>query len=91
MRQGVWGDAMRHLEQALAVVPTAAAHDPVTTRCDVLTELGLARRAAGLTGESHEALDEAIRVADALGDEERVLSAAVAFGTPSLWGSRGWG
>ena len=41
MRQAAWGDAMRHLEQALATL-TAAAHDPVTTRCDVLTELGLA-------------------------------------------------
>ena len=30
-------------------------------------------------------------MADGTGDEERVLSAAVAFGSVSLWGSRAWG
>ena len=30
-------------------------------------------------------------LADRLGDEDRVLSAAVAFGAPALWGSRDWG
>ena len=90
MRQGAWTEARRHLEQALAAI-TAAVPDAEGTRCDVLIELGQARRAAGLVRESHQALEEAIQIADALGDEDRVLTAAVGFGTVALWASRGWG
>lgn len=86
-RQGAWGEATRHLEAGLDV--GAAAPDHV--RCDVLIELGRARRSAGLIRESHDALQEAVGLADALGDEDRVLAAAVAFGSAALWGSREWG
>jgi hypothetical protein len=60
-------------------------------RCDVLIELGRAYRAGGRVIESHEALRQAIELADGNDDEERVLAAAVAFGSVSLWGSRAWG
>ena len=41
--------------------------------------------------EAHRAFDESISLADRIGDEDRVLAAAVAFGAPQLWGSREWG
>lgn len=37
------------------------------------------------------AFEESINLADRIGDEDRMLAAAVAFGTPALWGSREWG
>ena len=60
-------------------------------RCDVLVELGQARRSGGLLREAHAAFDESISLADRSGDENRMLAAAVAFGAPQLWGPREWG
>jgi predicted ATPase len=45
VRQGAWQDAVRHLEQALTAIP--ARPDADATRCDVLVELGQARRSGG--------------------------------------------
>jgi DNA-binding SARP family transcriptional activator len=87
---GAWGEAVRLLNEALGVVGRSAS-DSAATRCDVLVELGRAYRAGGRIVESHEALRQAIELADAIDDEERVLGAAVAFGSVSLWGSRAWG
>jgi DNA-binding SARP family transcriptional activator len=87
---GAWGGAVRLLNEALGVVGRMAS-DSAATRCDVLVELGCAYRAGGRIVESHEALRQAIELADGIGDEERVLSAAVAFGSVSLWHSRAWG
>ena len=90
MRQGAWADAVRRLEQALAVIG-AAYPDAERTRCDVLIELAQAQRAAGQIREFHQTLQTAIHIADTLGDDDRLLAAAVAFGTVALWGSREWG
>jgi DNA-binding SARP family transcriptional activator len=87
---GAWDEAVRLLNEALAAVGRIAS-DAAATRCDVLVELGRAYRARGRIVESHEALRQAIELADGIGDEDRVLSAAVAFGSVSLWGSRAWG
>jgi hypothetical protein len=90
VRQGAWQDAARHLEQALAAVsPALPGADGI--RCDVLVELGHARRSGGMIPEAHRAFNEAISLADRIGDQDRVLAAAVAFGAPQLWGSREWG
>jgi DNA-binding SARP family transcriptional activator len=90
VRQGAWQDAARHLEQALTVIPPARPETDAT-RCDVLVELGQARRSGGMITEAHAAFEESISLADRIGDEDRVLAAAVAFGAPQLWGSRDWG
>jgi hypothetical protein len=90
VRQGAWQDAARHLEQALAAI-SAALPDADATRCDVLVELGHARRSGGMIREAHRAFNESISLADRIGDQDRVLAAAVAFGAPQLWGSREWG
>ncbi len=89
-RQGAWQDAARHLEQALAAISPALPHADAT-RCDVLVELGQARRSGGMMREAHRAFDESINLADMIGDQDRVLAAAVAFGAPQLWGPREWG
>src|SRR5215472_14283195 len=90
VRQGAWQDAARHLEQALTAVSPALA-DADAIRCDVLVELGHARRSGGMIREAQAAFQESISLADRIGDEDRVLAAAVAFGAPQLWGSREWG
>jgi DNA-binding SARP family transcriptional activator len=93
-RQGAWQDAIRHLEQALAMLTSAAPStvpDSDAVRCDVLVELGRARRSAGRIEAAHTAFQESIGLADQIGDEDRVLAAAVAFGAPQLWGPRDWG
>ena len=56
-----------------------------------MVELGRVYRAAGRIIEPHKSLQEAIDLAEGVGDEERVLSAAVAFSVVSMWGSRAWG
>lgn len=57
----------------------------------MLVELGQARRSGGLIREAHAAFDESISLADRIGDQDRVLAAAVAFGAPQLWAPREWG
>ncbi len=89
VRQGAWQDALRHLREALAVISSSRGGD--ATRCDVLTELGLACRSAGMVAEARAALSEAVSLAERIGDEERMLAAAIAFGASALWGSREWG
>jgi DNA-binding CsgD family transcriptional regulator len=90
VRQGAWQDAARHLEQALtAISPALPGADGI--RCDVLVELGHARRSGGIIPEAQRAFNESISLADRIGDQDRVLTAAVAFGAPRLWGSREWG
>jgi DNA-binding SARP family transcriptional activator len=87
--QGAWQDAARLLEQALAASRSGPDADAI--RCDVLVELGQVRRSAGQIREAHRAFEESISLADRIGDEDRMLTAAVAFGAPQLWGPREWG
>ena len=68
-----------------------AGPDADAIRCDVLVELGQVRRSAGRIREAHRAFEESISLADRIGDEDRMLAAAVAFGAPQLWGPREWG
>jgi len=89
VRQGAWQDAVRYLEQALTAIPNARP-DADAIRCDVLVELGQARRSGSMIAEAHAAFEESISLADRIGDEDRMLAAAVAFGAPQLWGSRDW-
>jgi DNA-binding SARP family transcriptional activator len=90
MKVGAWGEAIRVLQRALTLLP---AGDPAVSgiRCDVLVELGGSLRSAGMVRESHAALEESIELADRIGDQDRILNAAVAFGAVALWGSREWG
>jgi hypothetical protein len=90
VRQGAWPDAVRHLRDALSAI-TPGPPGAGATRCDVLTELGQACRSGGMIAEAHRALADAVSLAHRLGDEDRELAAAVAFGAPALWGSREWG
>jgi len=85
VRQGAWQDAARHLEKALAAI-TPALPDADAIRCDVLVELGQARRSGGMIREAHTAFEASISLADRIGDEDRMLAVAVAFGAPQLWG-----
>ena len=90
VRQGAWQDAIRRLQEALSVISAGLpAADAI--RCDVLVELGQACRSGAMIAEAHRALSEAISVAGRIGDEDRALAAALAFGAPALWGSREWG
>ena len=61
---------------------------PSAATCCV--ELGQARRSGGMIREAHAAFDESISLADRIGDEDRVLAAAVAFGARTV-GIREWG
>ena len=89
LARGPWQDAARLLEQALAA--SRAGPDADAIRCDVLVELGQVRRSAGRIREAHRAFEESISLADRIGDQDRMLAAAVAFGAPQLWGPREWG
>jgi DNA-binding SARP family transcriptional activator len=86
---GAWAEAIRLLEAALAVL-AAGGVEATAIRCDMLVELARARRGAGLGQEAHDTLIEAIEYADGLGDQERHLTAALAFGSIWRWGSREW-
>jgi DNA-binding SARP family transcriptional activator/DNA-binding CsgD family transcriptional regulator len=90
IRQGAWQDAVRHLEQALTAL-SPAQPGANATRCDVLVELGKARRSAGLIREAHRAFDESINLADRIGDQDRMLTVAVALAAPQLWGPDEYG
>ncbi len=87
---GAWSEAIRLLSEALAAAGRSTSSGSPALRCDLLVDLGGVYRAAGRIVESHEALQQAIDLADGIGDEERVLAAAVGFGAVSLWGSRAW-
>jgi len=90
MRQGAWQDAARHLEQALTAL-SPALPDANAVRCDVLVELGQARRSGGMIREAHQAFDESINLADRIGDQDRTLAVAVALASPQLWGPDEYG
>jgi DNA-binding SARP family transcriptional activator/tetratricopeptide (TPR) repeat protein len=88
--QGAWQEAVRHLQQTLPAI-SSSLPDADAIRCDVLAELGQAQRSGGRIQEAHRAFEESISLADRIGDEDRTLAAAVAFGAPQLWGPREWG
>jgi hypothetical protein len=77
--------------EALGAADRSESAESVGVRCDLLVDLGRVYRAAGRIVESHKSLQEAVELAERIPDEERVLSAAVAFSSVSMWGSREWG
>ncbi|HTE83122.1 MAG TPA: hypothetical protein VK821_00125 [Dehalococcoidia bacterium] len=70
-----YGEAVRHLDQALAVQEVLDPDDKLK-RCDLLLELGEALLSLGQTTRAEETLaPDALRVAEALGDRRRAFRA----------------
>ena len=84
LRQGAWAEAVRLLEAALPVLSAGAAGG----RRHPLRPAGRSGPGPplrpGWAAEAHRAFDESISLADRIGDEDRVLAAAVAFGGAPL-------
>nr|WP_062335720.1 AfsR/SARP family transcriptional regulator [Herbidospora sakaeratensis] len=77
-------DAAVHLEHAVALTGQLPVTD-LALRCDLLIELAEALTVAGLNSRVHPVLDEAVAVADDLGDGERLARAALGFSDPLVW------
>ncbi|WP_062438771.1 AfsR/SARP family transcriptional regulator [Herbidospora daliensis] len=77
-------DAAVHLEHAVALTGQLPVTD-LALRCDLLIELAEALTVAGLNSRVHPVLDEAVAVADELGDGERLARAALGFSDPLVW------
>lgn len=77
-------EAAAHLEHAVALTGQLPVTD-LALRCDLLIELAEALTVAGLNSRVHAVLDEAVTVADDLGDAERLARAALGFSDPLVW------
>ncbi|GAB1820628.1 BTAD domain-containing putative transcriptional regulator [Herbidospora sp. RD11066] len=77
-------DAALHLEHAVALTGQLPVTD-LALKCDLLIELAEALTVAGLNSRVHPVLDEAVTVADDLGDGERLARAALGFSDPLVW------
>ncbi len=88
VRQTAWSEAVGHLRDAAGVLIGSA---ELPMRCDVLVDLGRALRDAGEHAKAHDAIEEAVALATALDDPDRVIAAATAFGGVTTWGSREYG
>ncbi|WP_327046903.1 AAA family ATPase [Microbispora sp. NBC_01189] len=82
-----YDEAVLYWEQAL----DACAAGPPATRCSLLIGLGRARRVTGDVDGARSALDEAVTLATALGDDAAVIEAATVFGGVTLWNWRSYG
>ncbi|SHN48003.1 AfsR/SARP family transcriptional regulator [Cryptosporangium aurantiacum] len=80
-------EAVEFWELALAALDVAT---PMRRR-DLLIELGRARRACSDTEGAREALDEAVQLALADGDEAAVIEAVTVFGGVTAWNWRPYG
>ncbi|MFG2038052.1 ATP-binding protein [Dactylosporangium sp. NPDC048998] len=84
MAQLAYDEAVRYLEAALgALDPTGAG--AAERRCRLLVQLGVARRAAGDVAGTRAVLDEALTLAQQLGDDGLAMDAATLFGGVTLW------
>ncbi|TLP52367.1 AAA family ATPase [Microbispora tritici] len=81
-----YDEAVLYWEQALD-----ACAGPPATRCSLLIGLGRARRVTGDVDGARSALDEAVTLATALGDDAAVIEAATVFGGVTLWNWRSYG
>ena len=88
--RGAFDRARVHWEQARTADGLAPDRDPLR-RFDVLLGLGRARYRQGDVAGSREVLDEAVAVATALGDVERVADAATSFRGAGVWDWREFG
>ncbi|MGB2571824.1 BTAD domain-containing putative transcriptional regulator [Micromonospora citrea] len=88
--QLAYDEAVAFLEAALgALDPTVA--DAARQRCEVLIELGRARRLTGDVVGARAVLDEAVGLGTRLGDDALVTEAATVFGGVTLWNWRSYG
>ncbi|MEU5727252.1 BREX system ATP-binding domain-containing protein [Micromonospora sp. NPDC047738] len=88
--QLAYDEAVEFLTVALAALdPTGA--DAVSCRCELLVQLGKARRLAGDVVGARVALNEAVALGTRLGDDSLVIDAATVFGGVTLWNWRTYG
>jgi DNA-binding SARP family transcriptional activator len=88
--QLAYDESVEFLTVALAALdPTAA--DAATCRCEILVQLGKARRLAGDVVGARAALNEAVALGTRLGDDSLVIDAATVFGGVTLWNWRTYG
>ena len=88
--QLAYDEAVDFLTTALAALdPTTA--DAAQRRCELLVQLGKARRLAGDVVSAHAALYEAVALGTRLGDDSLVIDAATVFGGVTLWNWRPYG
>ncbi len=88
--QLAYDEAVEFLAVALAALdPTAA--DAAERRCELLVQLGKARRLAGDVVGARAALNEAVALGTRLGDDSLVIDAATVFGGVTLWNWRAYG
>ncbi|GGL07448.1 BTAD domain-containing putative transcriptional regulator [Planomonospora parontospora] len=69
-------DAVEHLERAITLIGALPRSDDAL-RCDLLLDLAEAQAAAGLSTAARTRLEEAARIAEDLGDDNRLARAAL--------------
>ncbi|GAT65347.1 transcriptional regulator [Planomonospora sphaerica] len=69
-------DAVEHLERAIALIGALPRSDDAL-RCDLLLDLAEAQAAAGMSTAARARLEEAARIAEDLGDDNRLARAAL--------------
>ncbi|MFU8872850.1 BTAD domain-containing putative transcriptional regulator [Micromonospora sp. SL4-19] len=88
--QLAYDEAVEFLTIALSALdPTTA--DAAKRRCELMVQLGKARRLAGDVVSARAALDEAVALGARLGDDSLVIDAATVFGGVTLWNWRPYG
>ena len=88
--QFAYDEAVGFLETALAAVdPTAG--QALLRRCQLLIELGRAKRTRGDLIGARAAMEEAVGIARQLGDDGLLSQAATLFGGITMWNWRGYG
>ncbi len=85
IRGGAWAEAAAVLQRSVEALRADGGDD---TAWQLLLELGAVRRGVGDTVGAYATFDEALALASRLGDEERLRTAAAAYGAVALWSSR---
>ncbi|GAB1816967.1 BTAD domain-containing putative transcriptional regulator [Herbidospora sp. RD11066] len=78
------------VELWLRALAAHGAADPAK-RVELLTELGRARRATGDVSGAHAVLEQAIELAETLGDRSAMAEAAMVYGGVTVWNWRRYG
>ncbi|MFC0861535.1 BTAD domain-containing putative transcriptional regulator [Sphaerimonospora cavernae] len=86
-----YDEAVGYWERALDASAAERMSGHASERCALLIELGRARRLTGDVDGARAALDEAVTLAAALGDDDAVIEAAAVFGGVALWQWRPYG
>ncbi|WP_066365252.1 BTAD domain-containing putative transcriptional regulator [Herbidospora mongoliensis] len=85
--QRAYDEAVELYRRAVAALGTS---DPAK-RVELLTELGRAQRATGDVSGAHAILEEAIELAETLGDRSAMAGAAMVYGGVTVWNWRFYG